>query len=559
MRTSAEQEYIGAWSALERERMLQSLAGETVDLLVIGGGITGAGIALDAVTRGLRTALVEMQDFAAGTSSRSTKLIHGGLRYLKQLEFKVVAETGRERAVVYENGPHVTTPEWMLLPFYSGGQLGPFTSRLGLTLYDYLARVKKDEWHKMLNARETLEREPLLRSEGLRGGGYYVEYRTDDARLTLEVLKRAVELGATAVNYAAVTGLRYDGTRLSGAVVQDRIGGGEYELRARHIINATGPWVDDIREMDRSKEGKTLRLTKGVHLVFDQERFPLRQAVYFDTPDGRMVFAIPRDGKTYIGTTDTDYAGDPGHPRMEEDDLSYLLDAANYMFPSLGLTPRDVESSWAGLRPLIRQEGKNPSDISRKDEIFLSPSGLISIAGGKLTGYRKMAERVVDLVSRRSQADDLPALPASRTRTLAISGGDVGGSAGYEAYVRQQTEAGIVAGLGPDEAERIARRYGSNAPRLFELAVGSRDFADRHGLPLALAAELRYAVLAEMAATPADFWIRRTGRLFFDRPGVLRWKDAVSAAMAELLRWSGGQRESYDRELDRLLAEAVEP
>jgi len=559
MRTSAEQEYIGVWSVLERERMLQSLAGETVDLLVIGGGITGAGIALDAVTRGLRTALVEMQDFAAGTSSRSTKLIHGGLRYLKQLEFKVVAETGRERAVVYENGPHVTTPEWMLLPFYSGGQLGPFTSRLGLTLYDYLARVKKDEWHKMLNARETLEREPLLRSEGLRGGGYYVEYRTDDARLTLEVLKRAVELGATAVNYAAVTGLRYDGSRLSGAVVQDRIGGGEYELRARHIINATGPWVDDIREMDRSKEGKTLRLTKGVHLVFDQERFPLRQAVYFDTPDGRMVFAIPRDGKTYIGTTDTDYAGDPGHPRMEEDDLSYLLDAANYMFPSLGLTPRDVESSWAGLRPLIRQEGKNPSDISRKDEIFLSPSGLISIAGGKLTGYRKMAERVVDLVSRRRQADDLPALPASRTRTLAISGGDVGGSAGYEAYVRQQTEAGIVAGLGPDEAERIARRYGSNAPRLFELAVGSRDFADRHGLPLALAAELRYAVLAEMAATPADFWIRRTGRLFFDRPGVLRWKDAVSAAMAELLRWSGEQRESHDRELDRLLAEAVEP
>jgi len=547
------------WSALERERMLQSLAGETVDLLVIGGGITGAGIALDAVTRGLRTALVEMQDFAAGTSSRSTKLIHGGLRYLKQLEFKVVAETGRERAVVYENGPHVTTPEWMLLPFYSGGQLGPFTSRLGLTLYDYLARVKKDEWHKMLNARETLEREPLLRSEGLRGGGYYVEYRTDDARLTLEVLKRAVELGATAVNYAAVTGLRYDGSRLSGAVVQDRIGGGEYELRARHIINATGPWVDDIREMDRSKEGKTLRLTKGVHLVFDQERFPLRQAVYFDTPDGRMVFAIPRDGKTYIGTTDTDYAGDPGHPRMEEDDLSYLLDAANYMFPSLGLTPRDVESSWAGLRPLIRQEGKNPSDISRKDEIFLSPSGLISIAGGKLTGYRKMAERVVDLVSRRRQADGLPALPASRTRTLAISGGDVGGSAGYEAYVRRQTEAGIAAGLGADEAERIARRYGSNAPRLFELAGGSRDFADRHGLPLALAAELRYAVLAEMAATPADFWIRRTGRLFFDRPGVLRWKDAVSAAMAELLRWSGEQRESHDRELDRLLAEAVEP
>ncbi len=547
------------FSALGRERTLQALAGETVDLLVIGGGITGAGIALDAVTRGLRTALVEMQDFAAGTSSRSTKLIHGGLRYLKQLEFKVVAEVGRERAIVYENGPHVTMPEWMLLPFYSGGQLGPFTTRLGLTLYDYLARVKKEEWHRMLNARETLEREPLLRRDGLKGGGYYVEYRTDDARLTLEVLKRAVECGVMAVNYAAVEELIYEGSRLAGAVVCDRIGGGRYEVRARHVVNATGPWVDRIREMDRSKQGKTLRLTKGVHLVFSQERFPLRQAVYFDTPDGRMVFAIPRDGKTYIGTTDTDYEGDPAHPRMEADDLEYLLKAANFMFPSLKLTPRDVESSWAGLRPLIRQEGKKPSEVSRRDEIFVSPSGLISIAGGKLTGYRKMAERVVDLVSRRRAAEGLTPLPASRTLKLTISGGDVGGSAGYETYVRRQTEEGVAAGLSADDANRIARRYGSNAPRLFKLARESRDFADRHGLPLALAAELRYAVEAEMAVTPADFWIRRTGRLFFDRPGVLQWKDAVRAAMAELVGWSHEQREEYDRELTRLLQEAVQP
>jgi glycerol-3-phosphate dehydrogenase len=545
------------WSATERERMLRSLEGETVDLLVIGGGITGAGIALDAAARGLRTALVEMQDFAAGTSSRSTKLIHGGLRYLKQLEFKVVAETGRERAVVYENGPHVTTPEWMLLPFYEGGQLGPVTSRLGLTLYDWLARVKKDEWHRMLDPNETLAREPLLRRDGLKGGGYYVEYRTDDARLTLEVLKRAVELGATAVNYAAVTELRYDGSRLTGAVVQDRIGGGAYELRARHVVNATGPWVDGIREMDRSKRGKTLRLTKGVHLVFDRARFPLRQAVYFDAPDGRMVFAIPRDGKTYIGTTDTDYTGDPAHPRMEADDLRYLLDAAHHMFPSLGLAPEDVESSWAGLRPLIRQEGKSPSEISRKDEIFVSPSGLISIAGGKLTGYRKMAERIVDLVSRKREADGLAALPPSPTRTLPISGGDVGGSAGFEAHARRQIEAGVAAGLDADEAERIARRYGSNAPKLHRLAAESGAFAARHGLPLALAAELRYAVLAEMCATPADFWVRRTGRLYFDRPGVLQWKDAASAALAELLEWSAARRAECDRELERLLAEAV--
>ncbi|HEY8529982.1 MAG TPA: glycerol-3-phosphate dehydrogenase/oxidase [Paenibacillaceae bacterium] len=532
---------------------------EPVDLLVIGGGITGAGIALDAVTRGLRTALVEMQDFAAGTSSRSTKLIHGGLRYLKQLEFGVVAEVGRERAVVYENGPHVTTPEWMLLPFYKGGSLGRVSTSLGLALYDWLAGVKRSERRIMLSPRETLEREPLLKREGLRGGGLYVEYRTDDARLTLEVLKKAVECGALAVNYAAAESLLYQGGRVAGAVVRDRIGDGRYEVRARHVVNAAGPWVDSIREMDRSKEGKTLRLTKGVHLVFDGRRFPLRQAIYFDTPDGRMVFAIPRDGKTYVGTTDTDYQGDPARPVMEEADLVYLLDAANFMFPSLNLTPRDVESSWAGLRPLIRQEGKNPSEVSRRDEIFVSPSGLISIAGGKLTGYRKMAEKVVNLVALKRKEDGLPPLPPCRTRTLPISGGDVGGSAGFEAFVRRQIPGGVAAGFSEEEAARIAKRYGSNARRLFRLAAESRGLAERHGLPPALAAELLYAMEAEMAVKPEDFWIRRTGMLYFDRPGVVKWKEAVAAVMAERLGWDEEQRGEYDRDMERLLEEAVRP
>jgi glycerol-3-phosphate dehydrogenase len=547
------------FAAWDRTRVLQAMSREPVDLLVIGGGITGAGIALDAATRGLRTALVEMQDFAAGTSSRSTKLIHGGLRYLKQLEFGVVAEVGRERAVVYENGPHVTTPEWMLLPFYKGGSLGRVTTSLGLTLYDRLAGVKRSERRVMLSPREALEREPLLKREGLRGGGLYVEYRTDDARLTLEVLKRAVECGALAVNYAEAESLLYLGGRLVGAVVRDRIGGERHEIRARHVVNAAGPWVDAIRDMDRSREGRTLRLTKGVHLVFDGERFPLRQSVYFDTPDGRMVFAIPRDGKTYVGTTDTDYRGDPAHPVMEAEDLIYLLNAANFIFPSLNLTSRDVESSWAGLRPLIRQEGKSPSEVSRRDEIFVSPSGLISIAGGKLTGYRKMAEKVVNLVDVKRKADGLPALPPCRTRTLPISGGDVGGGAGFEAFVRRQIPEGVAAGLGEEEAARIAKRYGSNARRLFRLAAASRDLANRHGLPPGLAAELLYSMEAEMAVKPADFWIRRTGMLYFDRAGVLKWKDAVSAAMAERLGWDEARRGEYDRELERFLEEAVHP
>lgn len=549
----------GVLSAHERRRMLAAMASERWDLLVIGGGITGAGIALDAASRGLRTALVEMQDFAAGTSSRSTKLIHGGLRYLKQLEFGVVAETGRERAVVHENGPHVTTPEWMLLPLFEGGSLGPLTANLGLVLYDFLAGVKRDERRRMIDARETLEKEPLLRRDGLRGAGYYVEYRTDDARLTLEVLKKAAALGALAVNYAKAERLLEDDGRIVGAVVRDRIGGGQFEIRAGHIINAAGPWTDAVRGLDRSAPDKKLRLTKGVHLVFDRSRFPLRQAVYFDVPDGRMVFAIPRQGKTYVGTTDTDYDGDPVHPRMSEADLAYLLHAANGMFPSLKLTPRDVESSWAGLRVLRNEKGKDPSAVSRRDEMAVSPGGLLSIAGGKLTGYRKMAEKVVDRVAGRIRLEEGRTVPASRTRHLPLSGGDVGGSAGWEAFVREQTMAGVVAGWSAEEAERIVRRYGSNAPRLFGLAGGNRELAERHKVPVGLLAELLYAVEEEMCVTPADFWMRRTGMLLFDRAFVLKWKKAVSAVLAELLDYEEEQGSAYDRELDRRLEEAVNP
>ena len=242
------------FSTFLRSTYRQQLQQQTWDVLVIGGGITGAGIALDAQTRGMQTALLEMQDFAAGTSSRSTKLVHGGLRYLKQLDVKLVAEVGKERAIVYENGPHVTTPEWMLLPIYKGGTFGKFTTSLALRVYDFLAGVKREERRKMLNAEETLRRLPLLKREGLKGGGYYVEYRTDDARLTIEVLKKAVEYGATALNYSRVDGFLYENGRVCGVKVTDVLSGEKYEVRATKIINAAGPWVDEFARWTAPKK-----------------------------------------------------------------------------------------------------------------------------------------------------------------------------------------------------------------------------------------------------------------------------------------------------------------
>src|SRR5690625_1456222 len=246
------------FSSLKREHTLQSLREEHFDLLVIGGGITGAGIALDARHRGLKTGLVEMQDFAAGTSSRSTKLVHGGLRYLAQFEIKLVAEVGKERKIVYENGPHVTTPEWMMLPFYQGGTFGPFTTNIALCVYDFLAGVKKDERRKMLSKEEALHREPLLEGNGLKGAGYYVEYKTDDARLTIEVVKKAVETGVTAANYIQAVDFVYEAGKIIGVVVEDKIDGERFTIKANKVINATAPWVDNLRDMYCSTQAYTL-------------------------------------------------------------------------------------------------------------------------------------------------------------------------------------------------------------------------------------------------------------------------------------------------------------
>jgi glycerol-3-phosphate dehydrogenase len=238
-----------SFSSVTRKKQLEMMNEEQYDLLVIGGGITGAGIALDAALRGIKVALVEMQDFASGTSSRSTKLVHGGLRYLKQFQVAMVAEVGKEREIVYENGPHVTTPEWMLLPLHKGGTFGKFTTSFALRIYDFLAGVKKSERRTMLSVEETLHKEPLIKKEGLKGAGYYVEYRTDDARLTIEVMKAAVANGAHIVNYAKSDEFIYENQKIIGSKVKDMISKIEYKIFAKNVVNAAGPWVDDVRRL----------------------------------------------------------------------------------------------------------------------------------------------------------------------------------------------------------------------------------------------------------------------------------------------------------------------
>ena len=529
------------------------MAEAELDLLVVGGGITGAGIAWDASLRGLNTGLVEMQDFAAGTSSRSTKLVHGGLRYLKQGEVGLVREVGRERALLHKNAPHIVIPEPMLLPIYKGGTYGYWMSSIGLYVYDMLAGVRRKERRKMYRRKATMQLEPLFKTDRLVGSGYYYEYRTDDARLTIEVHKTAHSHGAIIANYARVNEFIYRDGKIVGAKVEDVMSGEVYDIYARIIVNAAGPWVDRIRKMDNSLKGKRLLHTKGVHLVVDYSRLPIRQAAYFDVPDGRMIFVIPRDGKTYIGTTDTVYEADLEQPRTTKEDRDYLISAVNAAFPDVKLTAADVESCWAGIRPLIYEEGKGPSEISRKDEIFVSDSGLITIAGGKLTGFRKMAEKVVNLVAKKLEQAGHPPLKPCATDRDPLSGGNHEGFATFDEYKRVLTMAGTKLGIDETTASYLISRYGSNVTEIYELfkklpqEAGSAE--DR-----ALRAEVAYAVEHEMTVQAIDFILRRTGLLLFNRKRAEQIKNRVVELMGEMLGWDepekARQRELVDVELD---------
>lgn len=528
----------------QRSTLLEHAGKVEYGLIVIGGGVTGCGIALDAQSRGIPTLLIEMHDIASGTSSRSTKLIHGGLRYLKQLEFGLVKETGRERAVVHRLAPHITIPEPMLLPIIKGGSMPKWMASLGTLVYDFLAGVKKHERRQVLNKTNTLAAEPLLNGAAVTGGIRYYEYRTDDARLTMALACTAKAQGAEILTYTKVVKLLYEAGEIVGVKVIDRFTDKEYIFKAEEVINAAGPWVDSIDEQDENIRKNKLVLTKGVHIVVDSKKFPIQQAVYFDVGDGRMVFAIPRENKTYIGTTDTKYTGDFKEPGIEEADKNYLIGCVQLVFPGIRLTVEDIESYWSGLRPLIRQrDSKSPSAISRKDEVFQSSTGLLSIAGGKLTGYRKMAERITDIVAERLKS--VYEIDTCQTEFHLLSGGDIAKHGGLSTFTQKNLPALEALGLDKAVATRMIRLYGSNI-HLYEAELKQIDTRlSGIDLPDWLKAQLQYTIKYEFVCKPADFIVRRTADFYFRRGETEAYSGQLIKAMQILLGWT---EQEYERE-----------
>ena len=535
-----------SWRA--RRESLSRFAEEVFDILIIGGGITGAGLALDAALRGLRVALVEKRDFAAGASSRSTKLIHGGLRYLERFDFALVREGLRERATLTRNAPRLARPFPFIIPIYKNRRRNydrPLKMRLGLWLYDLLAGRRNLARHRRLSCGEALRLAPQLDPRGLKGAFLYYDAMTNDSRLVIEVIKTARMRGAEIANYTRVAGFIKNGNgKIEGARLRDELAGGEIECRARIAINATGVWMEDTLRLDSQAPNgliKRVRPAKGVHLTVPADR--LRVSAAWLVPSltsHRFYFVVPWEGRVNVGTTDTDYNGDKDHPHAEPEEIDEILGAINSYFPEARLEPSDVISSWAGLRPLITDpRASATSEVSRKEEIIESEDGLISIGGGKLTTYRLMAERGIDLAAKRLSERFNITAGAAGAKDAAI-----GGEMNYDELAITTEWLSQTENLPPETARHLLRDYGPDYRRLIELTREDERLRERlvDGLPHILA-EVVYAARYEMAMTLADVMTRRIRLATVAGREALNCAAIVADLMARELGWSGKQIE----------------
>ena len=528
--------------------------GEDVDVLVIGGGITGAGIARDAARRGLKTLLVEMRDLAFGTSSRSSKLVHGGLRYLEQFEFSLVFEAVSERRILLDIAPHLVNPLGFVFPVYSKSRTSLLKINAGMWLYDGLSLFRSPKKWRQLRPKDIATEEPALNREGFRGAPLYYDCSTDDARLTLETAIDAAAAGATIATWSKVVGFEHDDAgRVVAATIACELTGAMKTVRAASIVNATGPWTDATLSLSRQTKRELLRPTKGSHIVVDHEKLPVNNAVVcFHPDDGRVLFAIPWGSQTYLGTTDTDYDGDPSDVYASAEDVKYIIDAAAEYFPDHPLTADDVISTWSGLRPLIAPVAKGDQDdidessVSREHQIIVGADGLVTIAGGKLTTYRLMAKQVVDTVARLLRLSGN--LPESLERA-ATSRSPLPGAVDWpeDDDVRTVANAVLAAGdarFDTETAELLANTYGTRGLEVARRTVDDRELAERI-CPTRpeIMAQIDHAVHEELCCTVSDLLKQRTQLYYREADQALGAVERVADRMAHLLGWDDARRE----------------
>ena len=509
-----------AIDATGRSKKLAQLENESFDVLVIGAGITGCGIARDTAQRGFKTLLIDAGDISSGTSGRSSKLIHGGLRYLAQGQINVVKEAARERKTLRRIAPHLSLTNPMVVLAYSKKYL--HLLRTAMWTYEKMGGVDTNERHALWDAKDANANESAVNCDTLEGAVVYPEYLTDDARLTLANARSAASHGATVLNYVAAEQILIENGKANGAILRDTLDKDHDTVRVKavKIINAAGPWVDLVRRLENKKAKNKLQLTKGIHVVVSRNRLPIHNTIVWSAPDSRGLFAVPRGRFVYIGTTDTFFPEPVYWPQITKEDVRYLVDSANKTFSINPITDTDIVALWSGIRPLLGVKGKKPSEISRRNEVLEGPGGMLTVAGGKLTSYRSMAERVADQCEKELGRKPSP----SKTSEKPLPGGDFSGSVDA---LKSRIEA---LGITPIEAERTAGLYGCDA-----LDILADDRGPR--------AEAAFAVTHEGAVTLEDYWVRRSARIYFDDNNGINALSPASEEMANLLGWTEKERQ----------------
>lgn len=546
------------YSYRERPALIHRLQTEVFDVVVVGGGITGAATARDAALRGLKVAVIERGDFAIGTSSRSSKLIHGGVRYLEMGDVKLVFEAVRERQRLMRLAPHLARPQSFLLPVYEERKKHSiFILDVGLTLYDLLASFAGVMHHRALRTRAMRRLEPLLRAKGLDGGVRFWDAMTDDGRLVMANLRGALEAGAVPLSRVSFVEPTWKAGRLRSVRVRDELTGATFQVATHALVSATGPWTDELHAKWKGSAGPTTLVpSKGVHVVVPRDRLPLSQAVMMTAADGRVVFALPWDHATVLGTTDTVYEGDIAEPETTWADAEYLVKTANAHFdiPDEPLQVSDVISSWAGIRPLVGNAASSSYKTSREHVVQTDPRGLVTIAGGKLTTYRVMAEETVDAVLRLLPPALVAELKPSPTATLPLPGADklVGKMRPLETLV-----ASLQATHGVDlsEARHLAMSYGSDATAVLATCDGEPEGRTRvmADLPF-LWGELAWLVQEEMVLSLTDLCVRRTQLYYLAGERLLQVAPALAARLRAWGDFPAHLEQEWIRELERFVA-----
>jgi glycerol-3-phosphate dehydrogenase len=549
-------------AATARAAYVERLAKDQFDVLVIGGGITGAGVALDAAARGYRVALVEKADFASGTSSKSTKLAHGGIRYLPQFDFAMIHEGVVERGLMVRHAPFLVRPQPFVIPVYehmpwpSSLPVRPQTDfgldlvlDIGLWMYDLMAGRLNIGRHKRISAEETLRRAPKLRRRGLKKALLYYDAQTNDAQLTVTVLRTATQLGAVVTNYTQVTGFTRTNGKLNGAVVRDVLTNQELTVSARHIINATGVFAEQVVALSGDESKATIAPSKGIHLVVARERLRISDTavVLPETEDGRILYVIPWQSRAVIGTTDTG-SGNLDDPQASPADIAYLLKHVND-YLEVNLTDDDILSVYAGYRPLVKSRGAHAAELSRTHVVLQEVNGMVTIVGGKLTTYRRMAQDTVDVIAKR---DGMPISHPTKKLLLA-------GTIGWR-NAKQEIEArSHQLGLAPDIIEHLEFNFGSNARSVLDLLEKDESLRERlvPDLPY-VRAEVVYACRAEMAMTLEDVLARRTRIILEDGARGVGVAPEVAALMARELGWSSDQTNSQVEQYRALVDHQLE-